>query len=115
MMGGCNKGRVSKGMGARQELRPIEPNLRHAMQRLVTGRTDEKLNERFGISYNSWRKIMAGQPVRISLAKRLAERISILENEDGQPSLALLSDGAQLSDRPSRLSCMPVEQCRVTL
>ena len=73
-MKGCNKGRASKDMSARQGLRPIETDLRQAMQRLATGRTDEKLNERFGISYNSWRKIMAGQPVRISLAKRLAAR-----------------------------------------
>lgn len=114
-MKGCNKGRTSKDMSARQGLRPIETDLRQAMQRLATGRTDEKLNERFGISYNSWRKIMAGQPVRISLAKRLAARISILENEGGQPSPALPPDGKQLSERPNHPSCMPVEKYQVRL
>ena len=49
------------------------------MQRLVTGRTDEALNARFGISYNTWRKLLAGQPIRPSLADRLKGRIAALE------------------------------------
>lgn len=38
-------------------------------------RTDEALQARFGISYNTLRKIEAGQPVRRSLAERLKERL----------------------------------------
>jgi hypothetical protein len=39
------------------------------------GRTDEKLQERFGISYNTWRRIDAGLPVRVSLAERVLHRL----------------------------------------
>lgn len=52
------------------------------MQRLATGRTDEALNARFGISYNTWRKLLAGQPIRPSLAVRLTGRIAALNAAD---------------------------------
>lgn len=52
------------------------------MQKLATGRTDEALNARFGISYNSWRKLLAGQPIRPSLARRLKARIEGLMAAD---------------------------------
>lgn len=39
------------------------------------GRTDEALQPRFGISYNTWRKIAAGEPIRATVAARLIERI----------------------------------------
>ncbi len=39
-------------------------------------RTDEALQQRFGISYNTLRKIEAGQMVRRSLAQRLADRLA---------------------------------------
>lgn len=41
----------------------------------VTGLTDAALNDRFGISYNTWRKLIAGLPVRQSLAQRLTQRV----------------------------------------
>ncbi|MFT3965017.1 MAG: hypothetical protein QM690_03950 [Sphingobium sp.] len=62
----------------------IEPEIVHAMRHLVTGRTDEQLTVRFGISYNSWRKIMAGEPVRPSLARRLEERVRRLQRGEGR-------------------------------
>lgn len=49
------------------------------MQVLATGRTDEALNARFGISYNTWRKLLAGEAVRPSLAHRLRLRIEALQ------------------------------------
>ncbi|MDI1296603.1 MAG: hypothetical protein PSY12_12085 [bacterium] len=52
------------------------------MQKLATGRTDEALNARFGISYNTWRKLLAGQPIRPSLAGRLTDRIAALQAAD---------------------------------
>lgn len=52
------------------------------MQALATGRTDEALNARFGISYNTWRKLLAGQAIRPSLAGRLTERIAALSVTD---------------------------------
>jgi len=45
------------------------------MERLLTGQTDEALNDRFGISYNTWRKIKLGKQVRVSLANRLQSRL----------------------------------------
>ncbi|MET0240005.1 MAG: hypothetical protein ABW184_08915 [Sphingobium sp.] len=46
---------------------------------MVTYRTDAALNARFGISYNTWRKLIAGQPVRASLLSRLESRLASLE------------------------------------
>jgi len=43
--------------------RLLSPDIVSAMRDHVSGLTDEALNERFGISYNSWRKIMTGAPV----------------------------------------------------
>jgi hypothetical protein len=49
------------------------------MKRHLDGRTDAKLTARFGISYNTWRKIAAGEGVRASVAARLLVRLSTLE------------------------------------
>ncbi len=38
-------------------------------------RTDEALNLRFGISYNTLRKIESGSPIRPSVAARLEQRV----------------------------------------
>lgn len=53
----------------------VSPDIVEAMRHLVVHRTDECLNARFGISYNSWRKIMAGGPIRASLAIRLEAKV----------------------------------------
>jgi hypothetical protein len=39
------------------------------------GRTDEHLMERFGISYNTFRKIERGESIRASVALRLMEKL----------------------------------------
>lgn len=39
-------------------------------------RTDEALMERFGISYNTFRKIERRQPIRVSVADRLRARLA---------------------------------------
>lgn len=39
------------------------------------GRTDEALQPRFGISYNTWRKILEGEAIRQTVAERLIERV----------------------------------------
>jgi uncharacterized protein (DUF2384 family) len=46
--------------------------------RFSTGRTDSMLQKELGISYNTWRKIKRGQPLRESLAARIISRISII-------------------------------------
>lgn len=40
-----------------------------------TGRTKSALRDRFGISYNTFRKIEHGEPIRSSLAERLENKI----------------------------------------
>lgn len=42
----------------------LSPETVERMQSLVAGKTDEALNERSGISYNTWRKLTTGEPVR---------------------------------------------------
>jgi hypothetical protein len=51
------------------------------MEAMVTYRTDAALGARFGISYNTWRKLIAGQPIRASLLSRLESRIQSLEEQ----------------------------------
>lgn len=45
------------------------------MKRLARGQTDQALNARFGIGYNTWRKIIAGSTIRLSVARRLMRRL----------------------------------------
>ncbi|SER88832.1 hypothetical protein [Sphingobium sp. YR768] len=56
----------------------LDPAIVDMMKALVTGQTDEALNDRFGISYNSWRKLIAGRPVRHSLAQRVTQRVIMI-------------------------------------
>ena len=41
----------------------------------LDGQTDAALMTSFGISYNTWRKVRAGQPIRRSVADRLEQRL----------------------------------------
>jgi hypothetical protein len=65
---------------------PARPGLIVAPARLIENLTAdapsltrEALNDKFGISYNTWRKLMAGQPVRISLIERLTQRLGLVD------------------------------------
>ncbi|HEX7873590.1 MAG TPA: hypothetical protein VF475_11805 [Sphingobium sp.] len=62
--------------------RDVDPLLVDRVKAMVTHRTDEALNARFGISYNTWRKLIAGQPVRASLLTRLEARLDTLEAQE---------------------------------
>ncbi len=44
--------------------------------RSCPARTEEAVMSRFGISYNTLRKIERGEPIRASVAHRLLERIA---------------------------------------
>lgn len=46
-------------------------------------KTDESISEVFGISYNTWRKIVRRDPIRYSLANRLEHRISVMRRSVG--------------------------------
>ncbi|WCT72862.1 hypothetical protein PQ455_14635 [Sphingomonas naphthae] len=55
-------------------MRPLDPAVFAHLRRSVTTRTDEALMAQFGISYNTWRKLEAGLPIRPSLASRIEAR-----------------------------------------
>ena len=55
--------------------RIVDPQLVRQMRSVVRKQTDEALTDQFGVSYNTWRKLLAGGPVRASLADRLEERL----------------------------------------
>ncbi len=60
--------------------RPVDPILVDRLQAIVDRRTDRALTEQFGISYNTWRKLIAGEPIRASVLTRLEARLDRLEN-----------------------------------
>ncbi|MET0361042.1 MAG: hypothetical protein ABW048_04725 [Sphingobium sp.] len=75
MQNGLDSPEIGPGKGCRD----VDPDLVDRMRAMVTYRTDEALNARFGISYNTWRKLIAGNPVRASLLHRLEARLQSLE------------------------------------
>lgn len=68
--------------GPRKGQTLLDPAVIERMKMLVESRTRTSLNDRFGISYNTWRKLIAGDPVRTSLAERLQQRIRLLETTE---------------------------------
>jgi hypothetical protein len=58
---------------------PVDPGLIDRLQAMVIKQTDASLMDRFGISYTTWRKLVAGKPVRASLLERLKDRLALLE------------------------------------
>lgn len=57
-------------------LRQVTAETVHKMFDDLPGQTDSVLMSRFGISYNTFRKIISGQPIRCSVADRLEKRLS---------------------------------------
>lgn len=53
----------------------IEPSMVEKMSSAVTCQKREVIQERFGISVNTWVKIREGQAIRRSVALRLVERL----------------------------------------
>lgn len=53
----------------------IEPSTVEKMSSAVTCQKREVIQERFGISVNTWVKIREGQAIRRSVALRLVERL----------------------------------------
>ncbi|MES2044446.1 MAG: hypothetical protein V4475_11245 [Pseudomonadota bacterium] len=54
---------------------PIPQEVLSLMRARQTPQTDEALQREFGISYNTWRRIKAGQAIRTSVAERLIRRL----------------------------------------
>lgn len=65
----------------------VDPRLVRRMEAMVTYRTDAALGALFGISYNTWRKLIAGQPIRASLLSRLETRLQSLEDRAGRQDI----------------------------
>lgn len=55
--------------------RPVDPALIARLEATVDRRTNTALNAQFGISYNTWRKMIAGLPIRASVLNRLEARL----------------------------------------
>ncbi len=62
--------------GGKAGMRPVDASAVSLMKREITGQTDEALMRQFGISYNTWRKVREGQPIRRSVADRLESRLA---------------------------------------
>jgi hypothetical protein len=56
-------------------IRCVDPQVVERMLTLLPGETSQALMNGFGISYNTWRKIRAGRPIRFSVAERLERRL----------------------------------------
>lgn len=59
-----------------KRLKKIRPRTVDLMQAETFTLTDESLNAVFGISYNTWRKIIRGEAIRSSLADRIERRMT---------------------------------------
>lgn len=57
------------------KVRCVDPQIVNRMMAQLPGETDEALMDRFGISYNTWRKVRMGSPIRHSVAERLEQRL----------------------------------------
>jgi len=62
--------------GAKAGMRPVDEKAVSLMRREIAGQTDEVLMRQFGISYNTWRKVRDGEPIRRSVAERLESRLA---------------------------------------
>ncbi len=60
-------------------MRPVRAHIVSQMLADMRDETGSALMMRYGISYNTWRKLQVGDPVRDSLAERLERRVLELE------------------------------------
>lgn len=56
-------------------MRPVQRQVLDHMLTEIRGQTSDVLMTQYGISYNTWRKIRAGDPIRQSVAERLEQRV----------------------------------------
>ncbi len=73
----CNRSDPSIDLKDEAKCRKLDSAVTEVMLKTVTARTDEALNAQFGISYNTWRKIVASKPIRRTVAQRLEQRIRL--------------------------------------
>ncbi len=56
-------------------MRAVQRQVLDQMLAEMRGQTSNVLMMQYGISYNTWRKIRAGDPIRNSVAERLEQRV----------------------------------------
>jgi hypothetical protein len=77
-------------MSVSKRVRQVDPKLVNYMCATVHKLSDAALNEQFQISYNTWRKLIQGAPIRASLADRLEQRLKVLLVENPADNEAVL-------------------------
>lgn len=65
---------MSDSVGNRK-FRQVPVGVVERIEQGLAGKTNAALTSEFGISYNTWRKILAGEAVRERLAERLEQRV----------------------------------------
>lgn len=66
---------MTGGRGEPAGCRQLDPAIVSVMLTIVERQTDDALTRQFGLSYNTWRKLKAGLPIRSSLADRVEQRV----------------------------------------
>ncbi|MCU6455107.1 hypothetical protein LPN01_13565 [Sphingomonas sp. A2-49] len=60
---------------APEPLKVVPRDIVEAMRVGLAGQTNAALMPRYGISYNTWRKVQVGEAIRRSVAERLEQRL----------------------------------------
>jgi len=60
---------------APEPLKVVPRDIVEAMRAGLAGQTNAMLMPRYGISYNTWRKVQVGDAIRRSVAERLEQRL----------------------------------------
>lgn len=60
---------------APEPLKVVPRDIVEAMRAGLAGQTNAVLMPRYGISYNTWRKVQVGDAIRRSVAERLEQRL----------------------------------------
>lgn len=56
----------------------VPPDIVERMRQESPKITEKSLQACFGISYNTWRRVMEMQPIRSSIAERLIHRVRLI-------------------------------------
>lgn len=71
----------------------LDSTLVSEMQAQCRGQTGQNLMDQFGISYNTWKKIRNGSPIRKSTAVRLVTRVLRDHSGAADPMIYLTASG----------------------
>lgn len=68
---------------APEPLKVVPHHIVEAIRIGLAGQTHAVLMPRYGISYNTWRKVQVGDAIRRSVAERLEQRLLNTETTEG--------------------------------